>query len=219
MIIDEERKAILMESRDINYILSSYIKLYMFGNKNETPEKIVFPMFRSVPHPHEPGVTVPVEYVPDDSPIAVEIKHDGSNIPETTPESEAKADDKEDEYKAMKAKIAELEEEVNKATPGINDQVQVEIKEVTPSKPGLDNAKKKKKTETLSVPPPSAERLAAVKGPEKPAPEGSQSDYGGRRDARDQQRIARDLRPEKEIKEEDEKEDDDLVEKVKGNKN
>lgn len=89
MRINLENKSLDIESRDWNYIMSAYIRSYTFHSKNQRPEKIVFPMFQS-------AEGVPVEWLPEISPVVTEIKQDGSNVPEVTPEQEAAKDQVED---------------------------------------------------------------------------------------------------------------------------
>jgi len=204
MRVNREEKAIDIERRDINYILPAYIRAYLFYNNNEDPEKIVFPMFRSVPHPVKNGVEIPIEWVPDDSPVATEIASDGNNIPEATPETEAEADKKEEDYDALKARIAELEDEAAKGKPEVTDQPD--------NPPDISPAKAAFAKQVVSEPAiaevsknqPTPERLAAAKAPDTVLPPGTPSDYGGSRDKRDQRRVAKDIAPEKDIKEEEE---------------
>lgn len=105
MRINLEQKSIDMEPRDINYIMAAYIKSYMFYNKNEAPERIVFPMLQSVPHPYKAGVQVPIEWIPPLDQIAVEIVADSSNIPEVSAIQEQKLDEKDEEIKRLKAEL------------------------------------------------------------------------------------------------------------------
>lgn len=214
MRIDETRKSVDMEERDINYVLSSYVRLYLFQTRNQDPEVITFPMFKSVPHPYKPGVKIPVEYAPDISPIAIEITQDGADIPETTPEAEAEADEREDNYLATKARLAEVEAELAKLKADKKEPV--EEQPISPARAAF--AKVESEPSEVVVDPPTPERLAKAKMPDNPLPPGTQSDYGGRRDPRDSKRIARDLIPEKEINEEEEKEDTELVDRAKGKK-
>ena len=107
MQIDDKHKQMLIEARDINYILPAYIRSYQFYSKNEIPTKIIFPMFVSV---RAAGVDIPIEWVPPLEAIAVEIAKDGEIVAEVTPEQEAAIDDKEAETEALKAKMAELTE-------------------------------------------------------------------------------------------------------------
>ena len=231
MRVDPERKSVDMEKRDIDYMLQSYVRLYLFESKNAEPDVITFPMFQSAPHPYKKGVRVPIQYVPELSPIALDIAQDGVDIPEATPESEAAADKKEDEYNAMKARIAELESEVARASTVTADDLEQEeadkqfeedtVEDATPSLARTAFAGIQTESAIAGISPdqPTPERLAKVKEPEGGAlPPGTQSDYGGRRDSRDQNRIARDLMPEKEINEDEEREDSSIVERAKGSK-
>jgi len=220
MRINQEQKSVDIERRDINYILPAYVRSYLFYAKNEDPEKIVFPMFRSVPHPHKPGVEVPIEYIPDDSPVAVEIAKDGDSIPETTPEMEAEADKNEDEYNTMKARIAELEEEAAENKMAVAAQFEVAGPDDTPPPPTIDpdnppdispakaafakQAVPESAIAEVSENQPTPERLAAAKSPDVVLPPGTPSDYGGSRDKRDQRRVAKDIAPEKDINEDEE---------------
>ncbi len=212
MIVNEQNKSMDIESRDINYLLSAYLRMYLFQTRNVDPEKIIFPMFRSVPHPFKKGMQIPVEYVPDDSPVALTIKEEGSNVPETTPLSEATADAKEKEYQHMKKRIAELEAEVTSTLLGEHPAEVIEVhndsaKDKDTAISGVDEAHQ-----------PSPSRLAKIKVAGNPAPTGSPTDYGSKRDPADARRIAQDLLPEKEINEEDEKPGNDIVDRVKGDK-
>lgn len=258
MRVDHDRKSMDMERRDIEYILPAYLRLYLFQMKNEDPDVITFPMFQSVPHPIKPGVQVPIEYVPELSPVASDIEQDGSNISPTTPESEAAADKKEAEYETMKKRIAELEAEVElvhhqssyeyanqnieagtleKLKAKEEDERQARLKpkgevadkpeeaEVTESQPEVEEepklsaaqaslaAQTKPESAIAGVGDnqPSAERAAAAKEPDGGAlPPGTPSDYGGKRDARDQKRVARDVKPDKKTNESEEREDEEL---------
>lgn len=233
MRVNEERKTMDIEQRDVDYILPAYVRLYLFQTRNQEPEKIVFPMFRSVPHPYKKGVQVPIEYIPDTSPIAVEIAEDGKDIKSGTPESEAAADKKEKDYDANKKRIAELEAEVA-ALRGENPTDQEvpatssgETVAISPARAAFAEQEKTEPEPEKAIAgvdeklQPSPERVAKAKQPDKPLPPGTATDYGGRRDAADQRRVARDLAPEKDISEEDEakeKSDDELVRRVKGKK-
>ena len=115
MIVNDKNNTMDVEARDFKYVLATYVRLYKFQCKNAVPEKIIFPMFKSIPHPDIPGAIIPIEYVAEDSPQAIEIAEDGSNVAETTPEAEAVADLKEQEYDSMKEKIAKLEAELTVA--------------------------------------------------------------------------------------------------------
>ncbi len=110
MRINSVNKSMDMEARDINYILPAFVRSYLFYSKNEMPEKIIFPMFASVNVLGVDGQThpIPIEWVSEISPIAEDIKVDGSEVTEVTTEQEAVIDEKEDETTALKAEIAEL---------------------------------------------------------------------------------------------------------------
>ena len=226
MRIDHERKSMDVEQRDIDYLLPAYVRLYLFQNKNEDPSTITFPMFRSVPHPYKKGVVIPIEYVPDTSPVAVEIKQDGADVPEATPETEAVADKKEADYDAMKARLAKLEAELAKARATtsedlVQEEADKELEEdtapVSPAKAAFaEQHKPASAIAGMSPDQPTPERLAKAKeAPGGTLPPGTPTDYGGNRDPRDFKRIAKDLMPEKDIKEEDEKPDNSFVERAK----
>jgi hypothetical protein len=91
MITNVEGKQMEMEKRDMNYILTSYLRMYLFQSRNEDPDRIILPMFSEIPHPHRKAM-VKVVYVPENSPINAEIEHDGSNVPLTTEKDEEAAD-------------------------------------------------------------------------------------------------------------------------------
>ncbi len=224
MIIDQDNKTIQIEARDVNYILPPYVRLYLFHTRNEEPEKIIFPMFQQVPHPNRKGIMVPIEYVPENSPIAVAIKQDGSNVTESTPESEAVADKKEAEYQAAKARIAELEAllaetKTEDAGAKPKDSPQEPAK-LSPARAAF--AAEEPESAIAGADDklqPSAERVAKAKQPENPAPPGASSDYGGRRDAGDLSKIARDIAPEKDVPDESKEVlDDGLVHRAKKGK-
>jgi len=238
VIVNEEDKSAEIEPRDINYILSAYVRLYLFQSKNEDPERIILPMFQSVPHPYKPNVQVPIVYVPDTSPEALRIIHDGSNVPETTPESEATADDREAEYEAMKARIAELESIVeggNMATAedleqeAADRQLEEDTEAASLAQVALAAEREASRAaeEALTPAPdaamdsiaPSPERIAKAKQPDVVLPPGTDSDYGGRRDGKaDQKQVAKDLMPRPDINEGEERDASDIVERAKGEK-
>ena len=227
MRINQEQKSVDIERRDINYILPAYVRSYLFYARNEDPEKIVLPMFRSVPHPTKPGVEIPIEYIPDDSPVATEIAEDGKDIPEATPDIEAEADKKEEDYNVLKARIAELEEEVAKGKddtpplPLIDPANPPDIGEhISPAKAAFAKATEEPESAIAGVSEnqPTPERLAAAKAPDVVLPPGTSSDYGGSRDKRDQKRVAKDIAPEKDIKEDEEVEIDKITDIPEPNK-
>ena len=85
-------KSIDIEARDINYILGAYIRSYLFLSKNQSPEKIIFPMYSVVPHPLDPNILIPIEYIPSTDQYVTDLTKDGSNIPEVTPAEEKALD-------------------------------------------------------------------------------------------------------------------------------
>ena len=107
MLIDDKNKTIQIEPRDINYILPSYIKLYLFYTRGEEIKAIVFPMFSSVLHP-ETGEPVPIEWIPPTDPIAVSIVEDGKDVPEITPAQEAKLDAKDEMRKELSESLTQV---------------------------------------------------------------------------------------------------------------
>ena len=109
MRANTENKSMDMEVRDINVFLPAYIRSYLFISKNESPDKIIFPMFPTVPHPYDPSKRIPVEYYPMDSPVVADIIEDGQDVKEAT-EAELDAKDaQEDRIKELTAKVKELE--------------------------------------------------------------------------------------------------------------
>ena len=104
-----ENKSMDMEVRDINIFLPAYIRSYLFISKNELPDKIIFPMFPTVPHPYDSSKRIPVEYYPMDSPIVADIIEDGQDIKEATEAEIAEKDRQEDAIKELTAKVKELE--------------------------------------------------------------------------------------------------------------
>lgn len=200
MRVDQSRKSVDIEQRDVTYILQAFARSYLFVSRNEDPEVITFPMYSSIPHPIDPTKRIKIEYAPDMSEIAVDIAQDGSNVPEPTPESEAKADEDERVYIETKQQLDDIDAE---ATRIVEEATAEPAPEASSAIGGVGEQ-------------PSAERLAKVKLPDNPLPPGTPSDYGGRRDPRDTRRIARDLAPEKDIKEDEEIEDSSIVDRAKG---
>lgn len=105
MRINHNSKTVDMERRDIEYILPAYVRQYLMYMQNEDPDCIVFPMLSSVPHPHKPGVSIPIQWVPELDQIAVEIAQDGSEVTEMT-ETEVAQLDKKDANEMSPAKKA-----------------------------------------------------------------------------------------------------------------
>lgn len=138
MRANTENKSMDMEVRDINYILPHYIAQYLYESKNEDPDKIIFPMFLSVPHPRKPGVLIPIEYIPITDPAAVEIAEDGKDVPEVTPEQEAALDTQDEAAKELKEQVEEIGIVVEDAKQG----EPVELQGISPAKASMEKIKK-----------------------------------------------------------------------------
>lgn len=108
MRINIERKTLDIEAREINYILSHLVRSYLFVSKNEDPERIIFPMYASTPHPNKVGVNIPIDWMPPLDPVSMEIAEDGSNVPEVTSAQEAELDAKDDEIKKLRDEVKRL---------------------------------------------------------------------------------------------------------------
>jgi len=102
MRVNEENKTADIEQRDMNYVLPAFIRNYLFLSKNVMPEKIVFPMFKSVRYG---DIEVPIEFIPVTDPRAIDIAADGADIPEVTEEQEAALDEKDEEIKRLEAEV------------------------------------------------------------------------------------------------------------------
>ena len=218
MRVNQENKSVDMESRDINYILPAYVRSYLFYNKNEMPEKIIFPMFPSV---LVQGKDIPIEYVPPLDPVAVEIAQDGAEVAEVTEEQEAVLDEKDEEIKRLKADVEGLTSQLASgpfiATDAVPDD------SVSPARAAF--AEPEPSTETIvlvppkGTPPGDAEAVpttppppapSVVRQPKQPpggdiGPGSALSDMQAR-DRRDQVRTAKDLVDEPDINEAEEKE-------------
>ena len=102
MRVNDSNKSVDIEQRDLNFILGTYVRTYMFISKNEDPDEIIVPMFESIQHPTKKGVSIPVRYVPPLSPEAIEITQDGADIPDVATEEDiAKADATEEAVHAI----------------------------------------------------------------------------------------------------------------------
>jgi len=211
MIINTDQKQMQIEKRDINYILPAYIRNYLFQSKNVDPVEIVFPMFSSVPHPRKPGVTIPIRWVPEISPEAIEIAVDGANVAEAT-EEEIVAKDKADEArKEAKAKLDEALTSGSLATElGVDDT----LKDVTPAPEEVSPARAAFAEVATEEPKPEP-APREVKGPPSGPilPPGTPLDNMAPRDRGDQIRVAKDLRPEPDVDES--KEVEAVIEKPK----
>jgi len=226
MRINSENKSMDMEARDINYILPTYVRSYLFYSKNEMPSRIIFPMFPSV---KVGGVDIPIEYVHPLDKIAVEITEDGKDVAEVTPEQEAALDAKDNEIADLKAQIAKLETTPEAPAPEDITRQQQEDKipdEPPPPARAAFTEAAEERIETAgkftgeSVHKVEKERYeekdrqiqemsSAFRQPKQPpggdiGPGSSLSDMHPR-DGRDQTRTARDLLPEPDIAEAEEK--------------
>jgi len=214
MIIDSEHKQMLMEVRDINYILPAYIRSYQFHSKNQIPLKIIQPMFPSVKVGNK---NIPIEYVPPLDSIATEIAKDGSNVPEVTPEQEAALDKKDEEIKKLKAEVESLttNERGEAGLGGTPEQVggtqievttseqlkdeaaDVELEEDTKVTPSPESPAKAAFKEEPSTMDDAATLVAPNRKPKQPPggaiPPGQPLSDMGARDRNDQSRAARDL--------------------------
>lgn len=201
MIVNKDNKSVDIEQRDWNYVMTAYVRNYLFVAKNESPEKIVFPMFRTVKHPFT-GVDIPVEWMPEDSPVAVDIKEEGSTVEEATEAEIVAVDKKDKEVAKLKEQITEPEEQVATVTPAPEDLI-------------------RQQEESVPEPEPESPARAAFKDvpdrepktPDVVIPPGSQLDNMSKRDKADQRRIARDLAEQPDIDEEKEKPFDKAVER------
>jgi len=207
MIINIDQKQMQMEQRDVNYILPAYIRNYLFQSKNIDPEEIVFPMFSSVPHPRKVGVTIPIRWVPEISPEAMEISVDGASVAEATEEEIAVKDEQDDMRKETKAGLGLEPVPEADVTDGLTEEEQAyeaaradltpAPEEVSPARAAFaDVAKEEPKAE----PQPTTRE---IKGPPSGPilPPGTPLDNMAPRDRGDQTRVAKDLRPEPDIDE------------------
>src|SRR4030042_1105123 len=193
MRINEEARTLDIEARDINYVLGAYVRLYLYQTKNTDPERIFFPMFRSVPHPYKKGVTIPIEFVPDDSPVAIEIKYDGSNVAEPTPESEAKADEAERQYDNTKKTLEQLKTDTEPPVPPDKSEIE----------PKISAARAAFATQQEDI----LKNRIAKEPPGGAIPPGQATDYGSRRDAADQQIVKKAMVRDKDISADEEAEE------------
>jgi len=219
MIINTDQKQMQMEQRDINYILPAYIRQYLFQSKNIDPDEIVFPMFSSVPHPVKRGVTVPIRWVPEISPEAMEIAIDGTVVSEAT-EEEIVAKDEEDEMR-MEAK-AEIEtlsieppeadsppasapEELSPARAAFAEIAGESIHKVEKERYEEKDAQIQQMESTIKdaeVPPTAREIKGPPSGPILPP--GTPLDNMAPRDRGDQMLVAKSLVPEPDVEEDKE---------------
>lgn len=163
MIIDNKKKQMLMEARDINYILPAYIRSYQFHSENQVPEKIVCPMFPSVKVGDK---EIPIQYVPPLDAVATEIAEDGASVPEVTPAQETELDKKDDEIKKLKARIEEMKpkqedtivpDEPPAVSPAPEDLIRQQEEAAEPAEPPAESPAKgafKVDTDPAHQPPP-----------------------------------------------------------------
>lgn len=107
MRINEQNKSMDIEPREINFVMEALLTQYLFNTKNQMPEVITFPMYKSAKTRYG---EVPIQFVLDTSEIAQNIINDGSNVPEVTPAQEAALDEKDDEIKRLKDEVKRLTE-------------------------------------------------------------------------------------------------------------
>ena len=207
-----ENKSMDIEAREINYILPAYLRQYLMESKNEDPDKIIFPMFPSAPHPYKPGVQIPIEWIPMTDPMVDEIAKDGSNVAEVTPEQEAALDEKDDVAKELKEQaenlqtpevvVEEKKESIKslpeslKGGPTVSDILEPVVVEATEEKISAAKASMKRISAEATEPPDRVPKM----------PPGGDLGTGhadgmGSRDARADRRIASDLVDDKEVDE------------------
>lgn len=128
MRINDTNESVDIEPRDMNYIFGSLIRSYRFYMKNQDPKEIIIPLVESIAHPLDKTKTIPVRYLPLMSPEALEIIHDGSNIPEST-DGEEKADRNEEVIHAAAVASGAVKEE---PATEIGDHIEEEKIEASP---------------------------------------------------------------------------------------
>jgi len=210
MIMDDKEKQILMEARDINYILPAYVRSYLFYSKNELPRKIVYPMFSSIT---VQGKQIPIEYVPPLDAIAVEIAKDGADVAEVTPEEEAMLDEKDEKIKMLKEELERLRSRESKLVESgaiAEETPPPAPKEVSPARAAFAEAPKEAGHDPEVKGLAEAEAKMGVRQPKQPpggdvGPGLGLSDTHAR-DRRDQIRTAKDLMDEPDTNEAEEKE-------------
>jgi len=207
MRINKGNKSIDMEKRDANYILAGYIISYLFHCQNEDPERIIIPMYPSVPHPRKPGVAIPIEYVPPDSLVAVDIEKDGSNVAEATEEQIKQADEREDEIKRLKEEIEKLRTQESKMVESgaLAEEVAAPASaEVSPARAAFAEVEKEPDITSISTPPiPTVDRKPK-QPPRGTLPPGTPLDDMQSRNARLDKMVARDIAPQPDVDEEEE---------------
>ena len=209
MRANTENKSMDMEVRDINYILPHYIAQYLYESKNEDPDKIIFPMFLSVPHPRKPGVLIPIEYIPITDPAAVEIAEDGKDVPEVTPEQEAALDTQDEAAKELKEQVSGIP--ASHEVEGTPEEQVAEIKEIEKIGTVVKDAKQEKPVELQGISPAKAsmEQLKKTTDRAPKMPPGGDIGTGhadglGSRNTRLDKKIASDLKEEPAVDEDKE---------------
>ena len=117
-----EDNAVDIEPRDINFWFGAGARLYAFKEKR-APEVIRCPMFESIPHPTEPGKTIPVEWLLPSDETAQDIVSDGSNVPEATPEVIKELDVEDDEKIELKKKIEALGSQLEESHQALEELI------------------------------------------------------------------------------------------------
>lgn len=203
MIIDDKNKQILMEARDINFILPRYIANYLFGMKNEDPVRIVFPMFPAAPHPVKPGVLVPIQWISPTDPLAKFIAEDGGDVPEVTPEQEAELDTKDKVVEELKEQVEEP------PTTPIEQEEGEEVGGSTEEQPAVTPKIKQDDKEPVSKAKAAFARVKIEKARVPKMPSGGDLGSGhpdnlGTRDTRLEGQMKSDLKDDVDVKEEEE---------------
>jgi len=208
MRVNKETKSVDIEQRDLNYILPAYIISYLFNCQNEDPERITFPLYPSVPHPRKSGVLIPIEYVPPESPVAVEIKEDGSDVAEATEAQIRQIDEREDEIKRLKEEVARL---APVPPPTIDpDNLPDHLKEVSPARAAFAKELQDGAAETKAAEEHLKEAASATldRQPKQPPggalPPGTPLDDMQSRNTKLDSMVARDIAPQPDVEEEKE---------------
>lgn len=195
MRINIQQRTMDIEERDVNYILTAYLRNYLFYSRNIMPDKIVFPMFASIPVGDN---ALPIEWVPYLDPAAVEIAFDGGNIPQATEEQIAASDTKDMEISNLRAELASLQQSMNPASTVISNQ-------------DLSNLVSAPTPTPVVVTPIDPDRIPRMPVSGDLGP-GTMLDGMGSRDTRADKLIAKDLKDEPDI---DESEQQELDHEIK----
>lgn len=119
MRVNAENKSMDIEPREINYVMDALLSNYLFINKNEMPETIIFPMYKFAKTRRG---DIPIQFVPDMSEIAQDIVEDGKDVAEVTPAEEAVLDEKDEEIKRLKEEVEDLTKELPHAAKAVADE-------------------------------------------------------------------------------------------------